>query len=77
MVAVWIPRNRGNSVLGSHSDNPQCCVPECWRANIFSAKHCVNRTSVFFSSFDWADSFLKDFPFKGKHIDISLVALFN
>lgn len=33
--------------------------------------------AFFFSFFDWADSFLKDFPFKGKHIDISLVALFN
>lgn len=44
--AVWILCNRGNSVQGSHSDNPQCCVPECWRANIFSAKHCVNRANI-------------------------------
>lgn len=52
--------NRGNSVRGSHSDNARCCLPARWRANIFSAKRCVNRANIS----DWADSFKKIFPLK-------------
>lgn len=56
----------GTVCKASHSDNPQCCVPECWRANIFSTKRCVNRANIFSTRFVvfWKDYLF--FSFKGK-----------